>query len=224
MPTAKDGERARHALAGAGLECVVCKDMDDLCREIARGAGAALLTEEVVAADRNGCLQEALRDQPPWSDFPLVVMARETGGRDHLIRESMNAMLVERPVRFRSLLSVVRAALRARRRQYEVRDHLVERERAEQELRRKDAELIDFVESATLGLHWVGPDGTILWANQAEMDLLGYARQEYVGRPIAEFHADPPVIADMLRRLKNRERLQGYAARLRCKDGSIKDV
>ena len=98
------------------------------------------------------------------------------------------------------------------------------RKRAEDELRQKEAELTDFVENATVGLHWVGPDGTILWANRAELDLLGYTQKEYVGRNIAEFHADPAVIIDILCRLTSGEELQGYEARLRCKDGSVRHV
>jgi PAS domain S-box-containing protein len=104
-----------------------------------------------------------------------------------------------------------------------VRD-LTERKLAEEDLKRKQEELTDFVENATVGLHWVGPDGTILWANRAELDLLGYTREEYVGRNIAEFHADPPVIADILKRLTTGEELHSYEARLRCKDGSIRCV
>src|ERR687885_270279 len=68
---------------------------------------------------------------------------------------------------------------------------VTERRRAEKALRAKEAELRDFVENATVGLHWVGPDGIILWANRAEVELLGYTRAEYVGRHIREFHADP---------------------------------
>ena len=116
MPTAKDGERTGAALAAAGLRSVVCKDLADLCREIGCGAGLALLTEEAVVGDREGCLQKLLSEQPQWSDLPLVVVAREGAEeRRHHIRESMNATLVERPVKIRSLLSVIRAALRSRR-------------------------------------------------------------------------------------------------------------
>ena len=100
----------------------------------------------------------------------------------------------------------------------------IERKTAEDELRRSEQELADFFENATIGLHWVGPDGTILRANQAELDMLGYSREEYVGRPIAEFHADEDVICDILKRLQAGESLGEYPARLRCKDGSIKDV
>jgi PAS domain S-box-containing protein len=101
---------------------------------------------------------------------------------------------------------------------------VTDRKRAEQELRRRETELTDFVENAVVGLHWVGPDGTILWANRAELDLLGYERDEYVGRNITEFHADPPVIADILCRLKEGQELHSYEARLRCKDGSVRTV
>ena len=54
--------------------------------------------------------------------------------------------------------------------------------------------------------------------------MLGYDREEYVGRHIAEFHADEAVICDILRRLQAGEELHDYPARLRCKDGSVKDV
>ena len=67
---------------------------------------------------------------------------------------------------------------------------VLQRRRAEEQLHRSQRDLSDFVENATVGLHWVGPDGRILWANQAELDLLGCSREEYIGRHIAEFHAD----------------------------------
>ena len=100
----------------------------------------------------------------------------------------------------------------------------IERKAAEDELRRSEQELADFFENATVGLHWVGPDGTILRANQAELDMLGYSREEYVGRPVADFHADEDVICDILKRLRAGQKLDDYPARLRCKDGSIRDV
>lgn len=101
---------------------------------------------------------------------------------------------------------------------------VTERRSAEAALRRAEAELRDFVENATVSLHWVGADGTILWANRAELELLGYASEEYIGRNIVEFHVDRPVIDDILGRLLSKEEVHGHEARLRCKDGSIKHV
>src|ERR1044071_4783216 len=91
-------------------------------------------------------------------------------------------------------------------------------------LRAREQDLADFVENAAVPLHWVAADGTIMWANQAELDLLGYGREEYIGRHIADFHADQDIIDDILRRLTAGETLHDYEARLRCKDGSIRDV
>ena len=85
-------------------------------------------------------------------------------------------------------------------------------------------ELSEFFENASVGLHWVGADGTILRANRNELEMLGYTREEYIGRNIAEFHVDKEVINDILLRLKAGEELSDYEARMRCKDGSIKHV
>jgi PAS domain S-box-containing protein len=101
---------------------------------------------------------------------------------------------------------------------------LHERKRIQQELEEREAELRDFLDNAVVGMHWVTPDGAILWANRAELKLLGYEPEEYIGRPISDFHADRPVIDDILERLGRNEELHGYEARLRCKDGSIRHV
>ncbi|HYB99424.1 MAG TPA: PAS domain S-box protein [Candidatus Limnocylindrales bacterium] len=100
-------------------------------------------------------------------------------------------------------------------------------ERLEHEIEQREAserELADFVENAIEGLHKVGADGTILWANGAELRMLGYEPSEYIGHHIAEFHVDAEVIDAMLCRLLSGESLINHRARLRCKDGSIKNV
>ena len=88
----------------------------------------------------------------------------------------------------------------------------------------REAELTDFVENAQLSLHWVDAKGIIKWANKTEMEFLGYSPEEYIGQPISKFHADEAVINDILCRLIKNEVLQNYEARLRCKDGSIRNV
>jgi PAS domain S-box-containing protein len=94
-----------------------------------------------------------------------------------------------------------------------------------QRLARKEArDLNDFFDSAAIGLHWVGADGTVLRVNRAELEMLGYSEDEYVGHPITEFHVDRPVIDDILCRLTADETLHDYPARLRARDGSVRDV
>lgn len=99
-----------------------------------------------------------------------------------------------------------------------------ERRAARHALRRSEHELADFFDTASIGLHWAGPDGIILRANQAELDLLGYTEHEYIGRHVSEFHVDQPVISDILERLNRGERLREHPARLRRKDGTILEV
>ena len=91
-------------------------------------------------------------------------------------------------------------------------------------LRSIENESRDFLENAVEGIHKVGPDGTILWANHAELRLLGYTVDEYIGHNIMEFHADRKVITEILVRLRRGESLYNVPARLRCRDGSLKHV
>jgi PAS domain S-box-containing protein len=85
-------------------------------------------------------------------------------------------------------------------------------------------DLDDFFQNGALALHLVAAYGTILKANKAELEFLGYKADEYVGHHIAEFHADQEVIGDILTRLSSGEKLNKYPARLIAKDGSIKHV
>jgi PAS domain S-box-containing protein len=99
-----------------------------------------------------------------------------------------------------------------------------ERRRVEVTLERSQRELLEFFDSASVPLHWIGPDGTILRANRAELDMLGYTDDEYVGRHISRFHVDRDAIDDLLARLMPGDPVARYPARMRCKDGSIKKV
>lgn len=101
---------------------------------------------------------------------------------------------------------------------------IARRQLVERGLHQSREELLDFVENAAVALHWVGADGRIIWANQAELLLMGRSRDEYVGRHISEFHADGDVIRDILERLGRNETLRDYPARVRRKDGAIRHV
>jgi PAS domain S-box-containing protein len=101
---------------------------------------------------------------------------------------------------------------------------ITQQKKMQRDLLEKQKEIEDYIENSVIGLHWVGPDGTILWANKAEMELLGYAPHEYIGQHIANFHVDGNAIDDILSRLNRNEMLHGYEARMKCKDGSIRHV
>src|SRR5687768_18623769 len=94
-----------------------------------------------------------------------------------------------------------------------LRAELEESRKREKELQLRADELTDFIENAAIPLHWVDGEGRIIWANRAELEALGYTKEEYLGRHINDFHAEREIIDDMLRRLKGKETLNNYAAR-----------
>ncbi len=144
MPTVRDAERTAVLLREVNVPCVPCAEIAELCRELRAGADVVLLTEEAVSRDSSGQLAEALREQPAWSAIPLVVLAREgwTRSAEQLASPVFDcAIIVERPVRTATLLSVVTSALRARRNQYQIRDAILARERQAAELIAQDERL-----------------------------------------------------------------------------------
>ncbi|MFZ0680888.1 MEDS domain-containing protein, partial [Candidatus Binatus sp.] len=98
------------------------------------------------------------------------------------------------------------------------------RKEAEKSLHLRQKELSDFIENALEGLHQVGPDGKILWANPAQLKLLGYTADEYIGRHLAEFYVERNRFDEFWNRLMRGEVIYDFQASLRCKDGSIKHV
>jgi signal transduction histidine kinase len=134
-PTGRDGPVAMRVLADAGLAAVACSDMAALCALVGEGdgIGAVLVAEEALGPRASGMLLAVLGAQAPWSDVPIVVLTGE-GELSRAIPVTLeelashaNVTLLERPVRVATIVTVMRSALRARRRQYDVRDHLVER-------------------------------------------------------------------------------------------------
>lgn len=157
-PFGKDAALVEKVLQHSGLTSEVAPTAADLVRSISSGAGAAVITEEALQSSAIDELRRSLADQPPWSDFPIVVL---TGGgvttswSETLVRSRAplgNVTLLERPLRPATLLSAVQTALRARNRQYEIRDQLHERKLAEDALRQAHDQLESLVEQRTAAL------------------------------------------------------------------------
>ncbi|HWH40245.1 MAG TPA: PAS domain S-box protein [Usitatibacter sp.] len=103
-------------------------------------------------------------------------------------------------------------------------NELAARRHAEAALAQRERDMADFLENAVMGLHRVGPDGTILWANRAELTMLGYEAHEYIGRNIAEFHADRALLGTIMETLAAGGELHEQPATMLCKDGSVRRV
>jgi PAS domain S-box-containing protein len=126
-PTLQDAQLSETLLGQAGLACKVCADIAELEGALAEGAGAILLTEELLLAPDAPRLAELLRRQPPWSDIATILLS--ASGVDSpsasLAMESLgNVTVLERPVRKTTLVSALKTAIRARGRQYELRDQI----------------------------------------------------------------------------------------------------
>jgi PAS domain S-box-containing protein len=218
-------------LMGSVVQCALAACTHDHGRVVAFGEMVALLWA-------GGSTQAAIRLEHLWNDlgklypfdlhcaYPISFFARASdvsfveeicATHSHVIPAETYTSLDNDQERFRAITLLQQKAR-------VLESEIEERKKTQEALERRERELSDFFENASLGLHWVGPDGTVLRVNQAELDLLGYSSDEYVGHNIAEFHADEHTIADILNRLTRGETLHDYEARLRCKDGSIKHV
>ena len=140
-PTGRDATLAEQTLCRAGLEAEVIRTPEELASAIDRGAAAVLLAEEALSPLAVDVLAGALERQAPWSDLPLVVFAgamdrQASSARLEWMSSRLgNVTLVERPVRVATLVTAVRAALRARHRQYAARATMKALEAREEELR-----------------------------------------------------------------------------------------
>jgi signal transduction histidine kinase/ActR/RegA family two-component response regulator len=150
--TTRDGATTRELLSSAGVDSEVCADFGGLLRELALGAAATVIAEERITPRDSARLATLLAQQPPWSDLPVLLLTRE-GADSPAARDAVsnlgNVTLLERPLRISTLLSAVRTATRARKRQYQIRGYLEERERAAEALRAADQRKDEFL--ATLG-------------------------------------------------------------------------
>jgi signal transduction histidine kinase len=125
-PYGRDAKLICNELGVAGFSAGICSTVDELIASIEEGAGAALIGDEALNPGALHRLADQLKRQPPWSDFPLIIMTSGGGSTDvsryrfRLLESLGNVTLVERPLRPTTLVSSVRAALRARRHQYEL--------------------------------------------------------------------------------------------------------
>jgi signal transduction histidine kinase/ActR/RegA family two-component response regulator len=126
-PRGRDAVIAKGILRDAQLRSEICLDLGELVQEIGRGADVAIVTEEATRDPEMRAVVEWVMAQPPWSDFPFILLTEHGGGLERnpaaarLMESLGNVTFLERPFHPTTLVSVVQTSLRGRRRQYECR-------------------------------------------------------------------------------------------------------
>jgi signal transduction histidine kinase len=124
-PVGKDARLIAELFGRAGIESFVCADLPQLVGELAHGAGALLVADEAVTPAFQRALRQFIDHQQSWSDLPLLILTRRAAGStelQHRYLELGNVSLVERPAQGVTLVSAAQSALRARHRQYAMRE------------------------------------------------------------------------------------------------------
>lgn len=157
-PTGADARIAVRVLGENGLLAQSVPDMEALCEASKYGIGALLIAEEALTVSDLSRLSALMAGQPSWSDFTVVLItsgAATTQYTAKLFSTLMsygNVALIDRPFRLITLISAMQGALRARRRQYQVRALLSQHENDQQELRAHASELERRVNERTVKL------------------------------------------------------------------------
>jgi two-component system, cell cycle sensor histidine kinase and response regulator CckA len=186
-PTGRDAELLGEVISHAALQTEVSADINALCRELRSGAAVAVIAEEALAGTAASQLNQFLAEQPSWSDLPIIVLltsgATLASSRALLSQfsEHGNLTLLERPVRSVALLSTLQAALRARHRQYQVRDYLVASTAAQSALERSESRYRSLT-LASASLVWVAdPNGAFTVELPLWERYTGQPREAYSG-------------------------------------------
>jgi PAS domain S-box-containing protein len=199
-PIGQDGQLTASFLTKAGIDAAVCSGMVDLSVRVQEGCAAVLVAEEALETEAVERLTRSLDRQPSWSELPVAIIT-STGNsaatslqRLTAFGPRVNITLLERPFRPITLVNTIRAALRSRRRQYQVRDLLEEREMVLASI--NDA----FVTFDTI---W-----RCTFVNDRAAELIGRQRKDLLGQNVWELFPvlrSNPVHKEMLRAMSEQQ-------------------
>jgi PAS domain S-box-containing protein len=221
-PTTADGVAIAKLLGASAIDCRVLPNVAAVCAALREGAGTLVIGEEALLAN-SSLLMQHLHAEEVWSDLPVIVLSRS--GREPAaladIVQRGNFSVIERPVRASTLVSLIRSSLRARRRQYQVREHLAQQEAAQRVIREAEQRFRLLIENITdYAIFMIDTEGRVASWNNGAQHLLGYSTQEIVGQPTVRLFADE---SSVLYREMDEARSTGRASstgwRMR-KDGS----
>lgn len=231
-PMGRDAELLASTLSQSGFEAGICSDMAQLARSVEAGAAVAIVAEEALSGPSSDLLDATLAAQPSWSDLPIIILlaagATLASSRALLSRFARhgNVTLLERPVRTVALTSTVQAAVRARRRQYEVRDHLEQRSVAQAALERSESRYRSLA-LASASIVWISDEeGVFVGEGTSWIAFTGQTPAQYAGWGwLDAIHPeDREYAADSWRRAVERKEVYYAEYRLLRHDGQYRRV
>ena len=203
-PSGRDARLAAQTLARSGLSGQVCAHLDQLRQEITAGAGAVLIAGEALPRGENADPEVWIGPEPSWSLLPVVVLTGRVAPNDLAALRRLElrpkVTFLERPVPKRTLISTLRGAIEARRRQYLVRDLLAERARLHQQVEEQLNQLQTLYESAPIGLALFDLELRFQRINSVLAEMNGKSVDEHLGKVAWEIVPDLQVSAEPLMR------------------------
>jgi PAS domain S-box-containing protein len=192
-PFGRDAESIAAVLGDDGYETILCDGMQDIAVLLDDATGAVLVTEEALQGDMT-LLQLALEAQPSWSDAPFILLAaRQIGRIQHtedarrrLPSIATNVIVIERPLGSLSLLSAVASAMRARQKQFLIRDQLTELAESRRALQASESELRLIADSLPVLISFIDTELRFRFVNRAYEDWFYMQPEELVGRSLRE--------------------------------------
>jgi signal transduction histidine kinase/ActR/RegA family two-component response regulator len=188
-PHGRDADVIAGVIARDGVECAVIASADDLVDALEQGAAAAIIAEEALSPHALTGIAEWLVKQASWSDFPFVVLlAKRFGAAPAQLKTTLaalgNVILLERPLSADTLATAAGSALRARRRQYQAREVLAQREAVADELASLNANLEARVDERTWALARAHDRLTaeIMERERAQQAMAQAQKLEFLGR------------------------------------------
>lgn len=188
-PFGRDAHSIASVLNAAGLRTTIHDSLSGLVDALDGDVGAVVVTEEAVTKGA-GVLLEPLARQPSWSDIPFILLRSPRSKKRPLadpdLQLALNIVELDRPLGSSSLLSSVRSALRARDKQFLVRDQMRALADSRAALERSEAELRLVADAMPVLIAFIDRDLQYRFANKAYESWFERPVSEVIGKRVPE--------------------------------------
>ncbi len=188
-PFGRDAQSIASIVGERGLSCRVHATLDALAGDLHDGSGVLVLTEDAIRGDLHA-LSHILQGQQAWSDIPFVLLRTPRGAHNRrqvrLPAYMTNVIELERPLSSASLLSAISTALRARQKQFVIRDQLAQLAESRTALAQSEAELRRVTDALPVLIAFIDKNLIYRFANRSYEDWIGVPPADVIGRPLVD--------------------------------------